>query len=73
MLYQCQYYLCCIVLLYYRITQYCNMVWACNYPSHLHKLSVIQKRAIRIISAAEFRTNAADLFKRQTADTCRYK
>ena len=40
------------------------MVWACNYPSNLHKLSVLQKRAIRIISAAEFRTHAADLFKR---------
>ena len=53
--------------------QYCNIVWACNYPSNLHKLSVFKKRAIRIISAAEFRTDAADLFKGQTADTCRYK
>ena len=26
--------------------QYCNMVWACNYPSNLHNLSVLQKRAI---------------------------
>ena len=50
-----------LILQYY---QYCNMVWACNYPSNLHKLSVLQKRAIRIISAAEFRTRAADLFKR---------
>ena len=40
------------------------MVWSCNYPSNLHKLSVLQKRAIRIISAAEFRSQAADLFKR---------
>ena len=40
------------------------MIWACNYPSNLHKLSVLQKRAIRIISTAEFRTHAADLFKR---------
>ena len=43
--------------------QYCNMVWACHYTSNLHKLSVLQKRAIRIICAAEFRTRAADLFK----------
>ena len=50
-----------LILLYY---QYCNMVWACNYPSKLHKLSVLQKRVIRINSAAEFRTHAADLFKR---------
>ena len=40
------------------------MIWACNYLSNLHKLPVLQKRAIRIISAAEFRTHAADLFKR---------
>ena len=44
--------------------QHCNMVWACIYPSNLHKLSVLQKRAITILSAAEFRTGAADLFKR---------
>ena len=43
--------------------QYCNMVWACNYSSNLHKLSVLQKRDIRNISLAEFRTHAA-LFKR---------
>ena len=50
-----------LILPYY---QYCNMAWACNYPSNLHKLSVLQKRAIRIISAVEFRTHIADLFKR---------
>ena len=46
--------------------QYCNMVWACNYPSTLHKLSVLQNRArpIRIIRSAEYRAHAADLFKR---------
>ena len=45
-----------LILPYY---QHCNMVWASN----LHKRSVLQKRAIRIISAAAFRTHAADLFK----------
>ena len=50
-----------LILPYY---QYCNMVWACNYPSNLHKLSVLQKRAISIINAAEFSTHASDLFKR---------
>ena len=50
-----------LILPYY---QYCNVVWACNYPSHLHKISVLQKRAIRILSTAEFRTHVADLFKR---------
>ena len=49
------------ILPYY---QYCNILWACNYPSNLHKLSVLQKSAIRIISAAEFRTHAADPCKR---------
>ena len=51
----------CTLLPYY---QYCNMVCVCNYPSNLHKLSLLQKRAIRIINAAEFRADAADLFKR---------
>ena len=46
-----------LILLYY---QYCNMVSACKYPSNLHKLSVLQKRAKRIISAAECRTHAPD-------------
>ena len=54
------------ILPYY---QYCNMVWACNYSSNLHKLSVLQKRAIRIISAAEFRTHASALFKRHGQPT----
>ena len=43
------------------------MIWAYNNPYNLHKLSVPQKesyRAIRIISAAEYRTHADDLFKR---------
>ena len=59
--YQCQPMLFSTLILPYY--QYCNMVWACNYPSKLHKLSVLQKRAIRIISAAKFMTHAADLFK----------
>ena len=41
------------------------MVWACNYPSNLHKLSVLQKIDIRIISVAEFRTDAADKRNKQ--------
>ena len=44
--------------------QYCNMVWAYNNPSNLHRLLVLQKRTIRIISAAEYRAHSADLFKR---------
>ena len=40
------------------------MVWACNNTYNLQKFSVLQKRAIRIISAADYRTHADDLFKR---------
>ena len=29
-----------LILPYY---QYCNILWTCNYPSNLHKLSVLQK------------------------------
>ena len=50
-----------LILPYY---YYCNIIWACNYPSTLHKLSVLQKRAMRIISSAGYRDHAAVLFNR---------
>ena len=51
-----------LILPYY---QYCNMVWICNYPINLYKLVFLQKRAIRMICAAEYMAHAADLFKRR--------
>ena len=49
-----------LILPYY---QYCNVVWAGNYPSTLHKLFLLQNRAKHIISAADYRAHAVDLFK----------
>ena len=34
---------CILVLPYY---QYCNIVWASDYPTNLHKLYMLQKRDI---------------------------
>ena len=28
---------------------YCNLIWGINYPTHLHRLNVLQKRAARVI------------------------
>ena len=36
---------CTLILPYY---QYCNIVWASDYPTNLHKLYMLQKQAIRI-------------------------
>ena len=28
---------------------YCNLVWGINYPTNLHKIQILQKRAVRVI------------------------
>ena len=33
--------------------QYCNIVWARDYPTNLHKFPILQKHAIRIVSLAK--------------------
>jgi hypothetical protein len=44
--------------------QYCNIIWANTYPSHLDKLIKLQKRGMRIISAASYRAHTTELFKK---------
>ena len=42
--------------------QYCTLLWAHSYYSHLHKLRVLQKKAIQIISNADYPAHSSKLF-----------
>ena len=42
---------------------YCNIVWGNSYSSHLTELKLLQKRAIRIISHAEYNSPIYPLFR----------
>jgi exonuclease III len=50
-----------LILPYY---QYCNIIWASTCPSYLQKLFLLQKRAMRIISAASYRAHTSELFRK---------
>ena len=43
---------------------YCNMIWASNYPTRLVRLTVLQKRAVRIISGSGFSISSSILFQK---------
>ena len=42
---------------------YCNIIWASNYPGRLKPLEVIQKRMIKIICNADRTASTGSLFK----------
>ena len=42
--------------------QYCTLLWANSYYSHLHKLRLLQKKAIRILSNTDYRAHSSKLF-----------
>ena len=42
--------------------QYCTLLWANSYYSHLQKLRLLQKKAIRIISNADYLAHSSKLF-----------
>ena len=42
--------------------QYCILLWANSYHSHLHKLRLLQKKAIRIISNTDYLAHSSKLF-----------
>ena len=42
--------------------QYCTLLWANSYHSHLHKLRLLQKIAIRIISNTDYLAHSSKLF-----------
>ena len=42
--------------------QYCTLLWANAYHSHLHKLRLLQTKAIRIISNTDYLAHSSKLF-----------
>ena len=56
-----------LITLYYSLIYpylfYCNMVWASTYETNLHRIVILQKRAIRIISKSNFDDHTSPIFK----------
>ena len=42
---------------------YCNIIWASNYKSNLHKIFILQKRALRVCCYAGKKASSSVLFK----------
>lgn len=42
---------------------YCNSIWGNTYSSHLHKLIMLQKKAIRVCTKSEYTASTSTLFK----------
>ena len=41
---------------------YCNIIWASTYKTKMHKIHVLQKKAMRIIARAESRASSIPIF-----------
>src|ERR1043165_7700875 len=50
--------------LIYPYLTYCNLIWTSTYPTHLNKLKILQKRAIRVITNSTYNTHTKYLFQR---------
>ena len=48
--------------LIYPYLSYCNLIWASTYKSRLHKLVILQKRAVRTIAGVSYRTHTSPIF-----------
>ena len=57
----------CLVSLYYSFIYpyliYCNHIWGTAYVSNLSRLTILQKKAVRIICHAKFRSHSDPLFR----------
>ena len=55
-----------LLLLFHSLIQshlkYCNMIWGNTFKTHLMKLSILQKKAMRIITKSKFDTPSLPLF-----------
>ena len=55
-----------LISLYYSFAYpyfiYCNHVWGINYPSSLERISLIQKKLVRIITCSPFRAHTGPLY-----------
>jgi hypothetical protein len=56
------------LLLYYTLIypylNYCNIIWSSTYISHLNRIFLLQKRAVRILTNSDFLAHTAPLFQR---------
>ena len=50
--------------LIYPYMSYCCIIWGCAFISHLNKLLVLQKRAVRLITHSSYRATTGPLFQR---------
>jgi len=48
--------------LVYPYLTYCNLIWASNYESRLHKLEILQKKAVRVIVGARRDAHTSPIF-----------
>ena len=53
--------------------QYCTLLWANSYHSHLHKLRLLQKKAIRIISNTDYLAHSSKLFLLKLDDIMKFQ
>ena len=49
--------------LVYPYLSYCNIVWGSTYVTKLHRLNVLQKRAIRLVAGVPYSSHTAHIFK----------
>jgi len=43
---------------------YCNIIWGCAKPTVINKLTVLQKRAVRLVTRSSYRTSTGPLFSK---------
>ena len=48
--------------LVYPYLSYCNMVWASTYATRLHRLIILQKRAVRLVAGAPYCSHTSQIF-----------
>ena len=73
MIYRLRYLLCILSLnfpsiipSYYPYLSYCNIVWSFTHNSHLNRIYLLQKHAIRALTNSKYRAHFAPLFARLT-------
>ena len=68
LLYKAKYYLPSksLLTLYYALVYpyltYCNLIWASTYVTNLQRIYLLQKRAVRAISKADYKASSKPLF-----------
>ena len=48
--------------LFIHICTYCNLIWASTYVTNLQRIYLLQKRAVRAISKADYKATSKPLF-----------